>query len=71
MAGIFEITEGLVDNACEFKRFEHCQDDYKHWGVWDWQRKELRRPCNYTQQETATMSGFLNREDRPGGLART
>lgn len=70
MAGIFEITEGLVDDAYEFVRFESRQDGHEHWGVWDWEKKTWRREPNYTRREAAAMSCFLNREDRPGGLSR-
>jgi hypothetical protein len=65
MAGLFEIREDLINNY-ERRQFEKREsgngDDV--WGVWDWDKGEWRRPANYTRQEAARMSGFLNR-NRP------
>ncbi len=58
------------DEDYEFKRFQHMEDHNDIYGVWDCERKAWRSQPNYTCQEAATMSRFLNCQDRPGGLAR-
>jgi len=45
----------------ERRRFQHLELD-GHWGVWDWEHKGWRRAANYTRQDAARMSGFLNRQ---------
>ncbi len=57
------------DEDYEFKRFQHSEDRDGIFGVWDYERKAWRSCPNYTRQEAATMSSFLNRQDKPGGLA--
>lgn len=66
MTGSFEISEGLLDDSCDFQRFAVRRGDDDSWGVYDWERHSWRRPPDYTRQDAARMSLFLNRQ--PPGL---
>jgi len=56
------IRHPVEEGIGERRRFEHRQDGHEFWGVWDWDRREWRRPPNYARQEAASMSLFLNRQ---------
>lgn len=62
MAGIFEITEGLI-NDYESRQFEVRESDQRDgvFGVWDWEKGDWCHPPNYTRQEAGRIKRAAER----------